>query len=403
MAARERTQSVRAHLFHVSTAVLTQEETLHWLALRMVPGLGTTSALKVLHKLKSPQAIFRSSSSELEACGLTPAQARNVASGCSFDDAVDQQQRVLDAGAQLIGIHDSRYPQTLREIFDPPLILFALGRTELLTSHSIAIVGTRRPTPYGLAASERLSADLAKAGLTIVSGLAAGIDTAAHMAALKAGGNTMAVFGCGVDVLYPASNRKLYDDIAKNGLLLSEFPMGAPAFPQNFPIRNRIVSGLSLGVVIVEGAQHSGSAITAKLAMDQGREVFAVPGNITSKMSWGPNLLIKEGGAKLVQEWSDITNELPAAVRRDLVSKAQQQALPEVDLRGSGSTGLPEPVKQLAQKLLNCLQVDVPQQLESLLETFEGISSSELIGALFDLEMSGLVRQLPGKNFIKVW
>ena len=385
------------------TAVLTQEDTLHWLALRMVPGLGTTSALKVLHKLKSPQAIFRSSASELEACGLSPAQARNVASGCSFDDAVDQQQRVLDAGAQLIAIHDPCYPQRLREIFDPPLILFALGGIELLAMHSIAIVGTRRPTPYGLAASERLGSDLAKAGLTIVSGLAAGIDTAAHLAALKTGGNTIAVFGCGVDVLYPASNRRLYDDIAKNGLLLSEFPMGAPAFPQNFPIRNRIVSGLSLGVVIVEGAQHSGSAITAKLAMDQGREVFAVPGNITSKMSWGPNLLIKEGGAKLVQEWSDITNELPATVRRDLVNRAQQQSLPESAVFATAAGDAPEPVKQLAQKLLNCLQVDVPQQLESLVETFEGVSSSELVGALFDLEMSGLVRQLPGKNFIKVW
>ncbi|HEY7304330.1 MAG TPA: DNA-processing protein DprA [Bryobacteraceae bacterium] len=387
----------------MATAALTQEETLHWLALRMVPGLGTTSALKLLHKLKSPQAIFRSSASELEACGLSPAQARNVASGCSFDDAVDQQQRILDAGAQLITIQDPCYPQQLREIFDPPLVLYALGRTELLASHSIAVVGTRRPTPYGLAASERLSADLAKAGLTIVSGLAAGIDTAAHIAALKADGNAIAVFGCGVDVLYPANNRKLYDDIAKKGLLLSEFPMGAPAFPQNFPIRNRIVSGLSFGVLIVEGAQHSGSAITAKLAMDQGREVFAVPGNITSKMSWGPNLLIKEGGAKLVQEWSDITNELPATVRRDLVARAQQQVLPELDASASPSAGPVDPVKQLAQKLLNCLQVDAPQQLDSLLETFEGVSSSELIGALFDLEMSGLVRQLPGKNFVKVW
>lgn len=369
----------------------------------MVPGLGTTSTLKLLHKLKSPQAIFRSSASELEGCGLSPAQARNVASGCSFDDAVDQQQRVLDAGAHLITIHDPRYPQRLREIFDPPLLLFALGRTELLPSHSVAVVGTRRPTPYGLAASERLSTDLARAGLTIVSGLAAGIDTAAHQAALRAEGDTIAVFGCGVDVLYPANNRKLYEDIAKKGLLLSEFPMGAPAFPQNFPIRNRIVSGLALGVVIVEGAQHSGSAITAKLAMDQGRDVFAVPGNITSKMSWGPNLLIKEGGAKLVQEWSDITNELPAAVRRDLVAKAQQQILPELGASAAPPETAPEPVKQLAQKLLNCLQVDAPQQLDSLIETFEGVSSSELIGALFDLEMTGLVRQLPGKNFVKVW
>lgn len=381
-----------------------QEEALHWLALRLVPGVGTHSTLRVLEKMKSPVAIFRASASELEAAGLSPAQARNIASGYSFDDAVDQQQRLLDAGAELITLHDERYPQRLREIFDPPLVLFAFGRTELLGSHSIAVVGTRRPTPYGIAATERLSADLAKSGLTIVSGMARGIDTAAHTAALAENSDTIAVLGCGVDVLYPADNRKLYQEISRRGLLVSEFPLGAPAYPQNFPIRNRIVSGLSLGVVIVEGAQHSGSAITAKLAMDQGREVFAVPGNITSKMSWGPNLLIKQG-AKLVQEWTDVTNELPVAVRRDLVARAQQAIL------AGGGLSFPEPAperleepqKALAAKLLKCLQVDVPQQLDTLLETFEGVSSSELIGALFDLEMSGLIRQLPGKNFIKVW
>ena len=383
---------------------LTPEETLHWLALRMVPGLGTIGTLKLLGKLKSPQAIFRASASELEAAGLSPSQARNVASGCSFEDAVNQQNRLMAVGAQLLTLHDPLYPQHLREIFDPPLVLFALGNLGLLTTHSIAVVGTRRPTPYGLAAAERLSADLAQAGLTIVSGMARGIDTAAHRATLNAQGQTIAVFGCGVDVLYPSSNRKLYDDIARSGLLLSEFPMEAPAFPQNFPVRNRIVSGLSLGVLIVEGAQHSGSAITAKLAMDQGREVFAVPGNITSKMSWGPNLLIKEGGAKLVQEWSDITNELPVAVRRDLVSKAQQQILPaESDRLLAASRPPEEPLQILGRKLLNCLKVDIPQQLESLIETFEGASSSELISALFDLEMSGLIRQLPGKKFVKVW
>ncbi|MBV9500238.1 MAG: DNA-protecting protein DprA [Acidobacteriaceae bacterium] len=369
----------------------------------MVPGLGTTGALKTLQRLESPQNIFRSSASELEAAGLSPAQARNIASGCSFEDAADQQERLRNAGAQLISLHDRRYPQHLREIFDPPLVLFALGNVELMKSHAIAIVGTRRPTPYGIAAAERLSGDLAKSGLTIISGMARGIDTAAHQAALHTGGKTIAVLGCGVDVLYPANSRKLYDDIARSGVLLSEFPMGAPAFPQNFPIRNRIVSGLALGVLIVEGAQHSGSAITAKLAMDQGREVFAVPGNITSKMSWGPNLLIKDGGAKLVQEWSDVTNELPAAVRRELVARAQG-ILPEM-ASGEAATveAVEEPLKKLGRKLLNRLQVDVPQQLDALLETFEGVSSSELISALFDLEMTGLVRQLPGKNFVKVW
>ena len=391
----------------MAKTLVSNEEALHWLALRLVPGLGTVSSLRLLQKLKSPQAIFRASSTELEAAGLTPAQARNVSSGSSFEDAATQQERCLCAGAQIISIHDERYPQKLREIFDPPLVLFALGDVQLLASHAIAIVGTRRPTPYGLAAAERLSADLAQAGLTIVSGMAAGIDTVAHRAALDGAGKTVAVLGCGVDVLYPASNRRLYENIARGGLLVSEFPMGAPAYPQNFPVRNRIVSGLSLGVVIVEGAQYSGSAITAKLAMDQGREVFAIPGNITSKMSWGPNLLIKEGGAKLVQEWSDITNELPANVRRDLVTRAQQQILPEIvtdeAVAGSTATATEEPLKALARKVLSALKVDTPQQLESLVETFEGVSSSELIGALFDLEMSGLIRQLPGKNFVKVW
>ena len=371
----------------------------------MAPGLGTLGSLRLLEKFKSPQAIFRASASELEAAGLSPAQARNIASGYAFEDAVEQQQRMLDAGARLISIQDGCYPQKLREIFDPPLLLFALGRTELLASHAIAIVGTRRPTPYGMAATERLSGDLSKAGLTIVSGMARGIDTAAHKAALAADGNTIAVFGCGVDVLYPADNRKLYQEIAQRGLLVSEFPMGAPAYPQNFPIRNRIVSGLSLGVIVVEGAQHSGSAITAKLAADQGREVFAVPGNITSKMSWAPNLLIKGGGAKLIQEWTDVTNELPPAVRRDLVTRAQQKLLLEgIDGPPESTLQQPEePQKALAGKLLNCLQVDEPKQLEALVETFEGVSSSELISALFELEMSGLVRQLPVKNFVKVW
>jgi DNA processing protein len=384
---------------------LTQEEILHWLALRMVPGLGTVTTTRLLNQLKSPQAIFRASTSELEAAGISPAQARNISSGCSFDDAVDQQQKMLNFGARLITYHDTAYPKQLREIFDPPLLLFAAGNPELLNTHSIGVVGTRRPTPYGLAAAERLSADLAKAGLTITSGMAQGIDTVAHQAALRENGATLAVLGCGVDVLYPSSNRKLYGDLRQKGLIISEFPMGAPAFPQNFPIRNRIVSGVSVGVLVVEGAQYSGSAITAKLAMDQGREVFAVPGNITSKMSWGPNLLIKDGGAKLVQEWTDVTNELPAPVRRDLVRNAQQRVLNESSEGEveAGETSDEAPMKALGRKLLRMLQVDTPQQLESIIESFEGISSSELISALFDLEMSGMVRQLPGKHFVKVW
>jgi DNA processing protein len=388
----------------MATATLTQDEELHWLALKMVPGLGAIGTLRILERLHKPEAIFRASASELEAAGLNASLARSIASGVTFEDAVEQQQRMMDAGARLISYNDPLYPPSLREIFDPPTILFVKGRVELLQRYCLAVVGTRRPTPYGLAATERLSADLAKAGLIIVSGMARGIDTVAHRAALEVGGDTIAVFGCGVDIAYPVENRRLYSDIAEKGLMISEFPMGAPAYPQNFPIRNRVVSGLSEGVLIIEGAQYSGSAITARLATDQGREVFAVPGNITSRMSWGPNLLIKQG-AKLVQEWTDVTNELPARVRRELTDCGQKKILLEGE-DAAGPEAVPpslEPLQMLARKVLGSLQVDVPQQLDSILESFDGVSSSELIAALFDLEMNGLIRQLPGKNFVKVW
>jgi DNA processing protein len=387
------------------TLAISQEEELHWLALRMVPGLGTLRSFRLIEKWKSPQAVFRASASELEASGLGPALARSISSGCSFDDAVEQQEKLRETGARLIPIYDELYPQRLRETYDPPVMLFARGRVELLQTYGISIVGTRRPSPYGLAAAERLAGDLSQAGLTIISGMARGIDTAAHKATLASGGNAIAVLGCGVDVLYPADNRRLFDDIAVRGVVVSEFPMGTPAYPQNFPIRNRIVSGLSLGVIIAEGAQYSGSGITARIAVEQGREVFAVPGNITSKMSWGPNLLIKDGTAKLVQEWSDVVNELPSDVRRHLVARGQHQIL-----LGGGLTPSPgeekealAPLQELAKKLLHNLQVDESKQIDELLETFEGASSSELIAALFDLEMNGLVRQLPGKRFVKVW
>jgi DNA processing protein len=307
----------------------------------------------------------------------------------------------------VVTIGDPRYPQLLREIYDPPILLFTRGRLELLESIMLGVVGTRRPTPYGLAATERLAADLARAGLTIVSGMARGIDTAAHKSTLAAGGDTVAVLGCGVDVVYPSENRKLASDLAMKGLIVSEFPMGSIAFPQNFPIRNRIISGMSVGVLVVEGAQYSGSAITAKLAMDQGREVFAVPGNITSKLSWGPNLLIKQG-AKLIQDWNDVVAELPAESRRHLINKGRQRIL------GQGvASGEAEPASlidslgpefgPLARRTLDALKVDAAIHLDDLLEIVQDTSTSEIIAALFELEMLGLVKQLPGKNFVKVW
>lgn len=404
---------------HVQT--LTDEEQLYWLALRLVPGLGTRRSNLLLDRFRTPQAIFRASPSELEHAGLGGALARSVASGCSFEDAASQQQLVKGVGAELIPLGDARYPEPLRRIYDPPPVLFARGRVELLSSICIGVVGTRHPTPYGIAAAERLSGDLARAGLTITSGMARGIDTAAHKACLAAGGNTIAVLGCGVDVVYPSENKRLAAEIAASGLILSEFPMAAIAFPQNFPIRNRIISGLSCGLLVVEGAQYSGSAITAKLAMDQSREVFAVPGNITSKMSWGPNLLIKQG-AKLVQDWNDVVVELPAATQRRLIDEGRERLLNQG--LGSSSAGAsgggPEsfgnraasepavqnnqgPQAQAARRILEKLRVDATTHLDTLVESIEDMSPSEIIAGLFELEILGLVRQQAGRNFVKVW
>ena len=382
--------------------VFTKEDELHWIALRLVPGLGSRKAGQMLTQFRTPQAIFRASRSDLESIGLSGSLAQSIASGCTFDDAVDQQQKMLETGALLIPISDPRFPPRLKEIFDPPIALFVRGRVELLHSVMLGVVGTRRPTAYGTAATQRLSPDLAMAGLTIVSGMARGIDTAAHRSVLDVGGDTVAVFGCGVDLVYPAENRKLAAEIAEKGLLMSEFPMGSPAYPQNFPIRNRVISGVSVGVLIVEGAQYSGSAITARMAMEQQREVFAVPGNITSKMSWGPNLLVKQG-AKLVQEWNDVTVELPAETRRTLIAKAQARS-PQISLEINGeSTSVGGEIGPASRSLLAQLKHDVPIHIDQLIETFDTLTPSEIVAGLFELELLGMVRQLPGKNFVKVW
>jgi DNA processing protein len=393
-----------AGLAGLETYSISREDELHWLALTLIPGLGTRTAGKLLDRFRTPQAVFRASRTELEAAGVKGSVAQSIASGCSFEDAVDQQHQMAERGTVAITLGDPRYPALLREIFDPPVLLFARGRLELLQPFHFALVGTRRPTTYGMAVAERISADLVRAGLTIVSGMARGIDSAAHKGALSAGGDTVAVLGCGVDIVYPSENRKLAADLAAKGLILSEFAMGSTAFPQNFPVRNRIISGISSGVLVVEGAQYSGSAITAKLALDQGREVFAVPGNVTSKASWGPNLLIKQG-AKLVQDWNDVIVELPPEVRRQLIERGRSRLLgsgvaSEETTQSSSTEGsLPE----IGRRVLATLQVDTAIHLDDLLQVLEDSSASELIAALFELEMLGLVKQLPGKNFVKVW
>ncbi len=390
-----------------SASSLSADEQLHWLALRMTPGLGAKTAIQLVEAFRTPQALFRASKSEIEAAGASVGVARNISSGCAFEDAVTQQQRLAESGAFIVPVGSKHYPVRLKEIYDPPPVLFARGRVELLEALAIAVVGTRHPTTYGTAVAGRLATDLSNAGLTIASGMARGIDTAAHRAVLEAAGNTIAVFGCGVDELYPAENKKLAGQLAESGLILSDFPMGTPPYPQNFPIRNRIISGISLGVLIVEGGQYSGSAITARLAAEHGREVFAVPGNVTSKMSWGPNLLIKQG-AKLVQDWNDVVTELQPADRRWLVDRCRQQLSLEesndpVTNSEAGASAVVDQMTEVGRACLFSLKTDAPVALDHLVESLQPHSASEIIAALFELELSGLVRQLPGKSFLRVW
>jgi DNA processing protein len=373
----------------LTPAAAPAEENIYWLALRMVPGLGSRRAVPLIRQYQTPQAIFRAPADELVEAGLPGSIAQTIASGCTFEEAVDQQERLMRHQAELVPIADPRYPEALREIFDPPLLLFARGRLELLQKTSLAVVGTRRPSPYGVAATERLTAELAGAGMVITSGMARGIDTAAHRAALQAGGDTIAVFGSGLDHVYPAENRRLAEEIAAKGLLLSEYPMGTPGHPQNFPVRNRIISGLSIGVMVVEGAQYSGSAITATLAMEQGREVFAVPGNITSRMSWAPNLLIKQG-AKLVQTAEDVLAELTPELRRRL------REIEPAEEDGPALT-------PYARRLLEQVPVEEAVTLDALLDKVGDTSATELMSTLFELQLLGLVRQMPGRAYVRAW
>jgi DNA processing protein len=286
----------------------------------------------------------------------------------------------------------------LKEIYDPPLVLYVRGNPEVLTQPGIAMVGTRHPTPYGSGMAERLASDLATQGLVIISGMARGIDTASHRGAIAAKGKTVAVFGTGVDVIYPKENSRLSEQIlALGGALISEFPLGTSAFPQNFPIRNRILSGMSVGVLVVEAAEYSGTRITARCALEQNRDVFAVPGNVTNKNSWGPNTLIKQG-AKLVATWEDVWEDLPAEVKLALTPATSPESG-----RGSSASLFPdEGLPPHEKRILSLLKADEATHIDELVEKLESeMSSSEIFAALFELELGGKVRQMPGKNFVK--
>jgi DNA processing protein len=383
----------------MATAQTTTSNAIYWLALSLTPGLGPTRGRKLVERFGNIQDIFHASLTELEAENLRAQSAQHIALGKSLELAHDEVAKTVAAGVQILCRDDAGWPARLSEIYDPPLVLFIRGNAEAVSRPGIAIVGTRHPTPYGMGMAERLSCDLAARGLVIFSGMARGVDTFGHKGAIKAKGKTIAVFGTGVDVIYPRENKKIAEGILEsNGALISEFPLGTFAAPQNFPIRNRIISGLSLGVLVVEAGEYSGTRITARCALEQSREIFAVPGNVISRNSWGPNTLIKQG-AKLTATWEDVWEELPATVKQQLESERGPAAS---DDKPQGAGLFDEQVSPREKKVLAILKQDALTHIDEIIERLEPeVSSSEVFAALFELELNGKIKQLPGKNFVK--
>jgi DNA processing protein len=383
-----------------ATFCKTSETSMQWLALALTPGLGPTKARRVIDFFGGVQALFRASLTELEAAGLRAISAQSLGTGRSMELAQDELGKAAAADAQIIALDDPRYPAQLKQIYDPPLILYVRGNDAVISQPGIALVGTRHPTPYGSGMAERLACDLAARGVVIFSGMARGIDTAGHRGAIAAKGKTVAVWGTGVDEVYPKENKRLAEQIlALGGAIISEFPIGTFPAPQNFPIRNRIISGISLGVLVVEAAEYSGTRITARCALEQNRDVFAVPGNVTNKGSWTPNTLIKQG-AKLVATWEDIWEELPAEVRLMLLPEGTNESQAGQTASLFGETELSPHEK----KIFALLKADEAVHIDEIVERLEpALSSSEIFAALFELELAGKVKQLPGKNFVKTF
>jgi DNA processing protein len=365
---------------------------LPWLGLRSIPGVGIVLGQRLLQRFGSPAAVFQASLQELVAVkGITPAMAQAIVGFRDWDKLEERLAQLTARGAEMVTRDDPRFPASLQQIPYPPLLLFIKGTLTPADNLAVAIVGTRGASYYGLKAGRRLAGALAARGVTVVSGLARGIDTAAHQGAMEMSGRTLAVLGCGLDVVYPPENLKLYQEIPEHGALISEFPLGTPPEAKNFPIRNRIISGLALGVMVIEAGIKSGTAITVRYALDQGREVFAVPGPIDSPTSAGPHRLIQEG-AKLVQDVEDILHELPA-LRQASGPRFAPATAPG---RVSEARGVIRPA--LEDPLLPLLGSE-PVQLEELVQATR-LPVQDVLSRLTLLELQGLVKELPGKCYV---
>jgi DNA processing protein len=388
-----------------AVAPVITEDRLAWMALALTPQLGPRRILRAVERAGSPAKILSLGLTQIESLQFPAESAQFIFDGAARRAADQQLEDLAKTGANFLTYADETYPERLREIFDPPVLLWIRGNAQLLARPSIAVVGTRHPTPYGTGMAEMLSRDLAARGLVILSGMARGVDTAAHRGAIAAKRPTIAVWGTGVDVIYPKENKSLAEQIvAGGGAILSEYPLGTFPAPQNFPKRNRILSGMSVGVLVIEAGEYSGTRVTARCALEQNRDVYAVPGNVTNKNAWGPNTLIKQG-AKLTATWEDVWEDLPTPVRVQLTAEDGPES-------GGGSgaslfSGGPEqgePMPAQEARIMGLLRHDEALQLDEIMEKLEPeLSSSEIFTALFELELAGRVRQLPGKNYVKTF
>jgi DNA processing protein len=383
------------------------EARLGWLALALTPQMGPMRCARAVARLGGAERVFSASLTELESAGLPAEAAQFCFDGRAREAALKEAAHTAEQQAGYLTPEDDTYPQRLLEIYDPPPVLWARGNLALLNRPGVAVVGTRQPTPYGSGMAEVISRDLARRGMVVMSGMARGVDTSAHKGALDAGGATAAVWGTGIDVIYPKENKKLAEQIvAQGGAIVTEFPLGTFPAPQNFPIRNRTLSGMSVGVLVVEAAEYSGTRITARCALEQGRDVYAVPGNATNKNSWGPNTLIKQG-AKLTATWEDIWEDLPSQVRAQLENELQAQNGANESSGGGSASLFTEPVAatpltEHERLVIQELRQDEALQLDELIERLEAkMVSGEIFTALFELELAGRVKQMPGKNYVR--
>ncbi|MFN2515750.1 MAG: DNA-processing protein DprA [Pyrinomonadaceae bacterium] len=372
-----------------------------WVALNMTPGIGPRSAAKLLERFGSAAAVYSATRVELEKVRLLPEAVDSIIARDVHDKAEAEIENVRRLGAEILILDDGVYPSLLREIYDPPIALYVTGAwSECLEHPCVAIVGSRRCSTYGQNAASMLARDLAQRGVTVVSGFARGIDAAAHRGAIEGGGRTVAVLGTGIDEVYPRDHKKLAGEILDGGgAMITQFPLATPPVSENFPYRNRIISGLSLGVIVVEAAENSGSLITARLAIEQNREVFAVPGNITSRNSFGTNYLIKGAGAKLVQQWQDIAAELPPQIAAKLLPPPLGEKKKDKSIADQLAL-VPQGLSGFEQSVFRLLSADNPAHIDALVDQSR-LAIPDLTAALLTLEMRDLVRALPGKCFVR--